>query len=132
VEKWRLRNTPTIRRLNPSCRHQLSRIAPPAQHRLVIQSVSGILGVTATPNAVTAILRDNTNLTNGLSTFLPPFSATGVLFVQPVLYYVEAQGQPEVDVQAMGNGATFHQSPFMTLSGYLLDCAASPCAPLAQ
>src|SRR5262249_55226561 len=28
VEKWRLRNPPTIRRLNPSCRHQLSRIAP--------------------------------------------------------------------------------------------------------
>jgi hypothetical protein len=28
VEKWRLSNTPTIRRLTPSSRHQLSRIAP--------------------------------------------------------------------------------------------------------
>jgi acyl-lipid omega-6 desaturase (Delta-12 desaturase) len=27
VEKWEASNTPTIRRLNPSCRHQLSRIA---------------------------------------------------------------------------------------------------------
>ena len=27
MEKWRLSNTPTIRRLTPSSRHQLSRIA---------------------------------------------------------------------------------------------------------
>jgi hypothetical protein len=28
LEKWEASNTPTIRRLTPSCRHQLSRIAP--------------------------------------------------------------------------------------------------------
>jgi hypothetical protein len=36
VEKWEASNTPTIRRLNPSCRHQLSRIAPEEPTRMIV------------------------------------------------------------------------------------------------
>jgi hypothetical protein len=104
--------------------------AVPAQHRLVIQSVSGVVNFSNVPTAIEVSLFDGKNSQGGVATFFAPFVLSTAAFLQPLLLYIEGQGLPVVNVQLLGAG-TFPQGT-MTLSGYLLDCAASPCAPISQ
>jgi len=101
--------------------------AVPARHRLVLQSVSGVVDFSNTPNAIQVGVFDGQN-SPGVAAFFAPFVLSRSVFVQPLLLFVE--GQPIVNVQLLGGGANPQGS--VTLSGYLLDCAASPCAPISQ
>ena len=65
-----------------------------------------------------------------LSSFIAPPSFQGeILFDQPVLQYIDAGSAPILGAIAdtMLNSAPSSA----TISGYLLDCATTPCAAIA-
>jgi len=70
-------------------------------------------------------------VTGGASSFFAPFSGTFVKFDQPVQLYVESGEAANVIVLA-NDGIDPASRGFLTLSGYLLDCTASPCAKIAK
>jgi len=99
--------------------------AVPGNHRLVVQHVSAVLGGNATGAQV--------NLSGGAnqaaSSFLAPPSFRGASeFDQPVLQYFDAGSLPFL--QAVAD--TTLTSGSATISGYLLDCATTPCAAIAH
>ena len=97
----------------------------PAGHRLVIQHVSGSVSFNSVISEVSVAAGGSRE---GFSGFLPPFTRNFTSFDQLVQLYVDAGDGPKVTVDA--------DSPvrdgFMTLTGYLLDCTAAPCAKIAQ
>jgi hypothetical protein len=101
-------------------------------HRLVIEHVSGnfIYGPNQIPDAQVSLF--NTENTSG-SYFLVKSASdrNNILFDQPVLFYSDAGEAPTV--KAVLFNATLATSPVssVTLTGYLLDCRTSPCAPIA-
>ena len=100
----------------------------PAGHRLVIQHVSGDVNLQSIPNNQVEALVE---ATGGASSFFVPFSKTLARFDQPIQLYVDAGEAPIVVVLAdLGITPTDHG--FVTLTGYLLDCAAAPCAKIAK
>jgi hypothetical protein len=102
----------------------------PNDKRLVIQHVSGFLQFDGTPS-VTIFLVDNNRTAS--STFFAPSVNKLSLFDQQVLVYFDAGTTPSV--LAAADGANFLPAvvtQVMTLTGYMLDCDASPCAPIAH
>ena len=102
--------------------------AVPKNHRLVVQHVSGSLVFLADTTAAEVFLQNGAN--QALSAFLaPPSFQQASLFDQPVLQYFDAGSAPFVltrsDVDPAGNSQ-------MTISGYLLDCATTPCEAIAH
>jgi hypothetical protein len=98
--------------------------AVPAGHRLVIQHVSAIVIFPSVVSEVTAAVFSP----EGFSSFLPPLFLNSTRFDQLVQLYVDAGHGPKVTVSAdapVNNGS-------VTLTGYLLDCTAAPCAKIAQ
>ena len=64
-----------------------------------------------------------------LSSFIAPRLFQGVsLFDQPVLQYFDAGSAPSLTAVADTTLISFSSA---TLSGYLLDCATTPCAAIA-
>jgi hypothetical protein len=100
--------------------------AVPKNHRLVVQHVSGqLFGGNATGAKV--------NLSGGanqaVSSFLAPRSFQGASqFDQPVLQYFDAGSAPFLLAEA---DTTLNSVSSATISGYLLDCATTPCAAIA-
>jgi hypothetical protein len=102
--------------------------AVPAGHRLVIQHVSGNVNFQSIPNNQVEVLVE---VTGGASSFFVPFSKTLARFDQPVQLYVDAgEGLTVVVLADLGITATEHG--FINLTGYLLDCTATPCAKIAK
>jgi hypothetical protein len=98
-------------------------------HRLVIQHVSGNLNFgSAVNNQVEVFVRASGG---GSSRFFAQFSASLVRFDEPVQLYVDAGDSPKVVVMA-DSGTTAVSDGVMSLSGYLLDCTAAPCAKIAH
>jgi hypothetical protein len=100
--------------------------AVPAGHRLVIQHVSAIVIFPSVISEVTAAVFSSG--AEGFSSFLPPIFANSTRFDQPIQLYVDAGNSPGVNVTA--NGVVNTGS--VTLTGYLLDCTAAPCATIAH
>ena len=111
----------------------------PAHHRLVIQHVSGQLFFASTASFAKITLFD----TGGVSGtfFTAPFAqpagqaALGTSsFDQLVLHYFDAGEHGEHPAVAIGMTPTAPSTggQTITLSGYLLDCTAAPCAPIAH
>lgn len=115
--------------------------------RLVVQHVSGFLSFNKTPDVVGVFLGATTNgisptLTPGTSPFF--FSAPSFdnisLFDQRVLYYVDGGIPVDLIVYLPGSANVagnfvppeFSNPQSVTLTGYLLDCAASQCPAIAQ
>jgi hypothetical protein len=96
----------------------------PTGHRLVIQHVSGLVDFQSAVSEVNAVV----NSPEGFSAFQPPFTKNITQFDQLVQLYVDAGNTPEVTVAAdvPVNFAA------VTLTGYLLDCTAAPCARIAH
>ena len=65
------------------------------------------------------------------SYFLAQFSKSHAGFDQLVQLYVDAGEAPAVQIVADA-GLTQVSSGFLTLTGYLLDCTAAPCAAIAH
>ena len=96
----------------------------PAGHRLVIQHVNGNIAFNSRVSEVNVFVSSS----EGFSGFLPPFTANGTQFDQLVQLYVDAGDLPIVSV----GGDNPVSSGSVTLTGYLLDCIAAPCAKIAQ
>jgi hypothetical protein len=72
---------------------------------------------------------------------LAPLSTAGAAtfsgFDQPTLLYLDAGAQPFVSIAGFavaiqsGTQAILQEGSVITISGYLIDCSASPCAPIA-
>jgi hypothetical protein len=92
--------------------------AVPANHRLVIQHISGNINASG-PITVTSLA----------SFFSASPLGNTVVFDQPVLIYWDAGTTPFVQTQTV-TGFIF--SGLIQMTGYTLDCAAAPCAPIAQ
>ena len=97
----------------------------PKNHRLVVQHVSIELTTTATSLPVTFLGGAN----GGFSSFIAQPGIGSLIQVdQPVLQYFDAGSKPILNV----NGDLTLTSGNATISGYLLDCATTPCQPIAQ
>ncbi|MGB0034436.1 MAG: hypothetical protein WBP79_03070 [Candidatus Acidiferrales bacterium] len=101
----------------------------PSGHRLVIQHVTGYLGFISDPKSVQVLLRLQSGAI-GSSFFVSTGDVTAA-FDQPVqLYFDENQTiSVEVFADALPSPSVTQE---MNLMGYLLDCGAAPCAPIAH
>jgi hypothetical protein len=134
---------------------QFSFAAVPQGQRLVVQHVSGSLSFNNPPDAV-AVALSGSNVIGGGGTTINPggaqFFASSVdnisMFDQQVLYYMDGGSLPVVSVtlvvassggsagSGLGAGKVSVDftsgDQFVTLTGYLLNCTASPCASIAR
>jgi len=99
--------------------------AVPKNHRLVVQHVSAVLG----GNATGALVNLSGGANQATSSFVAPHSFQGeIRFDQPVLQYIDAGSAPFLLAVADVTLTPFSSA---TISGYLLDCAMTPCAAIA-
>lgn len=98
----------------------------PKGHRLVVQHASGHLNFASNASGAEVDLIGGTN-TAGSSFLVPPsFNKIG-LFDQPVLLYFDGESIPLLLTSA--DAST--EAGQATISGYLLNCATTPCAAIA-
>jgi hypothetical protein len=101
--------------------------AVPKNHRLVVQHVSGALAFLADTTGAQVVLEGGAN--GALSAFIaPPTFLDASFFDQPVLQYFDAGSVPFVFTEALINPSPASSA---AISGYLLDCATTPCAAIA-
>jgi hypothetical protein len=102
----------------------------PAGHRLVVERVSGDLGLTGFVSELVVSLSAPAAVT--LPNFYTFFDApvTGNFDV-PILAFIDSQQTVAVQVVAVGGG-TFTGGRRIILTGYLLDCLAAPCSAIAH
>jgi hypothetical protein len=103
----------------------------PANHRLVVQHVSGSFAfsgngggplIDLTSPGLTAIIQ-----------FISPATPGGFgAFDVPVQVYYDAGSAPVVEAFLFGSQLFTGQEAFATLTGYMLDCSAAPCAAIAH
>jgi hypothetical protein len=101
--------------------------AVPKNHRLVVQHVSVSLGFLADARGALVTLEGGANGAFS-SFFAPPSFLEGSSVDQPVLQYFDAGSVPFVFAEADINPSSASTA---TISGYLLDCATTPCAAIA-
>jgi len=101
----------------------------PANHRLVVERVSGTINFAAAPTTANVQLN---NSTTDLDVFLLS-NLRAPMFNEAVESYFDA-GQP-VNVVVSISGTTFNTgsgyAQIIKLSGYELDCSAAACSPIA-
>jgi hypothetical protein len=104
----------------------------PANHRLVAQHIQAANPLTSLSPApgFQVFLAGGTSA--GTSFYAPSLGVQSI-FDQPTLAYYDAGSVPQADVFT-SVGALFDPtaSARLTLTGYLLDCSAAPCAPIAH
>jgi hypothetical protein len=102
--------------------------AVPQGRRLIVQHVSGSAGFVSAPTATAVLLLGGANA--ALSAFNVPGGEANVLFDQAVLQYFDPGSVPVLTVEGR---VAFNPNAaqIATLTGYLLDCNAAPCAPIA-
>ncbi len=102
----------------------------PSGHRLVIEHVGGLLSL-ATANQVIAQLFNP--VTGGhYSTFIVPTTTAYGSFDAATLVYLDSQQSVDVHVFTSTLVGFSLGSRYITISGYLLDCTAAPCAAIAH
>jgi hypothetical protein len=101
--------------------------AVPKNHRLVVQHVSVSLGFLADARGAQVTLEGGANGAFS-SFFAPPSFLEGISVDQPVLQYFDAGSLPFVFTESDINPSSASTA---TISGYLLDCATTPCAAIA-
>jgi hypothetical protein len=101
--------------------------AVPANHRLVVQHISGQLTCTSSPSAGWLQI---TSPGGVIEFFTPAINSLVVsAFDQPVHFYVDQNRSFSILSQCVG--AAF-SSQALIVTGYLLDCNAAPCAAIAS
>lgn len=102
--------------------------AVPKNHRLVVEHVSGFLAFAAGNGRGARVTLDG-GANGALSSFIAPPSFLGEsVFDQSVLQYFDAGSAPLLGALADINLSSASSA---TISGYLLDCATTPCAAIA-
>ena len=100
----------------------------PANHRLVIQNVSGRALFPSTPqNLFVSLFEGPEFVATASGTF--GFGAT-TAFNQPLLYYIDGGKRPDVLISGPLSGAPTRADA--TLTGYMLDCTLASCASIAK
>ena len=103
----------------------------PANHRLVVEHISGELTFTATPLLNSIQIQSGLG-NNLLSEFSTPIlsNAAFSFFDQPVHFYVDQNQTFNVTPSACCSVSA--NEVMFTVTGYLLDCSAASCAPIAN
>ena len=103
--------------------------AVPANHRLVVQRVTGYYTMSAGSAPASLGLRSAGG--GFVTNFLTPIDASHNLnlFDIAVLLYFDAGQQPETIAEVTG---TYNGSANSTLMGYMIDCSAAPCSAIAH
>jgi hypothetical protein len=108
----------------------------PAGHRLVLERVTGSI-FTQNPTAVevrvcaVALCQTGGSGNDVMADFrIGSPSVINPSFNEPILGYIDAGSAPTIVVFL--EGSFTGNSPHYYLAGYLLDCAAAPCAPIAH
>jgi hypothetical protein len=102
--------------------------AVPKNHRLVVQRVSGFLAIAAGDGRGARVTLEG-GANGAFSAFIAPPSFQGESrFDQPVLQYVDAGSAPLLSALA---DVMLDSNSSATISGYLFDCATTPCAAIA-
>jgi hypothetical protein len=103
--------------------------AVPKNRRLVVEHVS--VSLVGNPTGPTGAQVNLSGGANQAATLLlaPPSFLGASQFDQPVLQYFDAGSAPFLFATA---DVTLSSVSIATLSGYLLDCATTPCAAIAQ
>jgi hypothetical protein len=98
--------------------------AVPANHRLVIEYLVGTANFSSPPSF------SRVTLTRGspMAIFLTPLQSTTAAFTQPIRAYVNQN--ETFDVQ-WDSSSPWLATPIFIAIGYMLDCQAAPCAPIA-
>jgi hypothetical protein len=103
----------------------------PQGHRLVIQHVSFFVAASSDVTFAQATLNFGTPA-RGQSNFIVGGFFTNVAAAQPVLGYVDGPDLAYLWIQMSGNmGTSFSGSGTASIMGYVLDCSATPCNPIA-
>jgi hypothetical protein len=107
----------------------------PANHRLVVTQITSNLQLTNN-DPIGMDITAESNAVFGPSFFLPQtanaFNGTFYSKVtQPVLVYFDGGQTPRVGVLDY-NGSGFNGQAVVSLTGYMLDCSAAPCAAIAH
>jgi hypothetical protein len=107
----------------------------PPGHRLVVEHISGALALTTgtAPKFVTVAVEHASGAELLGFTLAPPFSGGLTWFERSVLFYVD-EGQFFTFNAGVDFSSSFDSGANQTFAatGYLLDCTAAPCAPLAR
>lgn len=105
--------------------------AVPANHRLVVQHISGILTLTQEPQGANAVIEVRSG---NFSTYVPlsaiPAGNVNVAFDESMQTYIDAGLY--LAVYPIGAFGTPSPNATITATGYVLDCSAGPCAAIAQ
>jgi hypothetical protein len=106
----------------------------PSSHRLVINHISGDVRYQSNANHTIVFLNTSTGGLVGRQfyQFFPPVLGGETVFDQSVLVYFDGGTAFEVNVEDLSGAFVGSGSQIMTVTGYLLDCTAAPCAPIAQ
>lgn len=105
----------------------------PSEHRLVAQHVSGIIQA---GNLSVSVSLGSGGVAGTASIFFPPLNTSAGVseFDQQVLVYFDQNQLPQIEVTT-GSSSGFAPTPSLqriSLTGYLLDCSAAACEPIAQ
>jgi hypothetical protein len=109
--------------------------AVPPNHRLVVQRIGGFHSLLSGNTATTSITLTNKATSLTLSTQFTPSVATPSTgnvsqFDLPTLAYFDA-GQQPATIAFAGDASVFSGTQISILTGYLIDCSASPCSAIA-
>jgi hypothetical protein len=103
--------------------------AVPANHRLVVQHLTGWLFVAPGSPTFVSLGQPGFSPMSAFQTQPLGGGATSV-FDQPVLGYFDAGQQPQV--YAIDQSNFLQGTSTLTLTGYMIDCSAAPCAAIAH
>ncbi len=103
----------------------------PPNHRLVVLHVGGYYNRNSGTAPTLAIL-SSPSPSQYFSEFLTPIGGGATTFDVPVLAYFDAGQQPQTSVLTLDGSPAFNSFATSTLIGYMLDCSAAPCAPVAH
>lgn len=106
----------------------------PAGHRLVVEHLSGNVQFNAVPQAISIVVSNQSGVTITGTRLAPPY-ITSTSFDIPVHFYVDG-GQSYTLFAFVDPSTSFESNPneppaTLNATGYLLDCTAAPCAPIA-
>jgi hypothetical protein len=103
----------------------------PSGHRLVVEQISGHIFGSGTPTYIQASLVDHSN--DILGSVSAPAQAESI-FGGPALAYFDAGDQALVQVTFFAPFGTnmIGVAQQVTISGYMVDCSAAPCSPIAH
>ena len=104
----------------------------PAGHRLVIEHVSGALELAGSASDVIVQLHPASLIPPSMDLYAA-FSTPNPsgFFDQPTLTYVDSLQSINI-IAFLRGGATYGPNNRMMIAGYMLDCAAAPCAAIAR